>query len=58
MPQEGYPPTGALAPIRDGRSLALVGPDGGLEFFCPLRFAPRRWCFRCRTRAGCGGCWA
>jgi hypothetical protein len=38
MSQEGYPPIGALAPVGDGRSLALVGPDGGVEFLCPLRF--------------------
>lgn len=32
------PRIGDLAPIGDGQSIALVGPDGGIEFFCPLRF--------------------
>jgi hypothetical protein len=37
MSREIYPPIGALAAVGDGRSIALVGPDAGIEFFCPLR---------------------
>ena len=33
-----FPEIGELVPIGDGRSAALVGPDGAVEFFCPLRF--------------------
>lgn len=33
-----FPDIGALAPLGDGLSAALVGPDGAIEFFCPLRF--------------------
>ena len=34
----GFPDIGALAPLGDGLSAALVGPDAAVEFFCPLRF--------------------
>lgn len=33
-----FPPIAELAPLGDGRSAALIGPDGAVEFFCPLRF--------------------
>lgn len=36
--EEAFPDIGALAPLGDGRSVALVGPDAAIEFFCPLRF--------------------
>jgi hypothetical protein len=35
---EAFPAIEALAPIGDGLSAALVGPDAAVEFFCPLRF--------------------
>jgi hypothetical protein len=36
--RDGFPDIGALAPLGDGRSLVLVGPDAGVEFWCPMRF--------------------
>jgi hypothetical protein len=33
-----YPPPEALAAIGDGRSMALLGPDARVEWFCPGRF--------------------
>ena len=36
--EDAFPDIGALAPLGDGRSAALVGPDAAIEFFCPLRF--------------------
>ncbi len=35
-----FPEIGELVQISDGRSAALLGPDGAVEFFCPLRFDP------------------
>ena len=34
----GFPQIRELAAIGDGQSVALLGPDGQVEFFCPLRF--------------------
>ncbi len=49
-----YPPIGDLAAIGDGRSLALLGQDGQVEFFCPLRFdaPPLVWPLLDRERGG------
>jgi len=33
-----YPPLGSLGVIGDGRSAAVVYPDGQVGWFCPLRF--------------------
>lgn len=49
-----YPPIGSLAAIGDGRSLALVGPEGSVEWFCPQRFdgLPLNWGLLDRERGG------
>lgn len=49
-----YPPIGSLGAIGDGRSLALVGPDAAVEWFCPVRFdaAPLVWPLLDRMRGG------
>jgi GH15 family glucan-1,4-alpha-glucosidase len=33
-----YPPIGSLGAISDGHSLALLDLDGGVQWYCPLRF--------------------
>ncbi|MFP5326820.1 MAG: glycoside hydrolase family 15 protein, partial [Acidimicrobiia bacterium] len=33
-----YPPLGSLGVIGDGRSLALLDDQGGIQWYCPLRF--------------------
>jgi hypothetical protein len=49
-----YPPIGSLGAIGDGYSLALIGPDGGVEWWCPLRFDadPLIWPLLDRERGG------
>ncbi|NKQ12093.1 MULTISPECIES: glycoside hydrolase family 15 protein [Pseudomonadaceae] len=49
-----YPAIGSLAALGDGHSLALIGPDGGLEWFCPCRFdaSPLIWPLLDRARGG------
>ncbi|MCJ0975986.1 glycoside hydrolase family 15 protein [Pseudomonas sp. PS1] len=49
-----YPAIGSLAALGDGHSLALIGPDGGLEWFCPRRFdsSPLIWPLLDRVRGG------
>lgn len=51
---EPFPLIGELAPLGDGRSAALIGPDGAVEFFCPLRFDAPALVFPLldRTRGG------
>ncbi len=50
----GYPEIGDLGVIGDGQSVALLGPDGHVEFFCPLRFdaPPLIWPLLDRQRGG------
>ncbi len=50
----GYPPIGDLGLVGDGQSVALLGPDGQVEFFCPLRFdaPPLIWPLLDRQRGG------
>jgi hypothetical protein len=50
----GYPPIGDLGVVGDGKSVALLGPDGHVEFFCPLRFdaPPLIWPLLDRQRGG------
>jgi GH15 family glucan-1,4-alpha-glucosidase len=50
----GYPPIGDLGLVGDGQSVALLGPDGHVEFFCPLRFdaPPLIWPLLDRQRGG------
>lgn len=38
MAADPYPPIGSLTAIGDGYSLALLGPDAAVEWWCPLRF--------------------
>lgn len=49
-----YPAIGSLAALGDGHSLALIGTDGGLEWFCPRRFdaSPLIWPLLDRARGG------
>jgi hypothetical protein len=49
-----YPAIESLAAIGDGRSLALLGPDARLEWFCPGRFdaPPAVWPILDRDRGG------
>jgi len=49
-----YPAIGSMAALGDGQSLALVAPDGALEWFCPGRFdhAPLVWPLLDRQRGG------
>jgi hypothetical protein len=49
-----YPAIASLAAIGDGRSMALVGPDGNIEWFCPQRFdaTPLVWPLLDRQRGG------
>ena len=49
-----FPPIGSLAALGDGRSLALLAPDGNVEWFCPGRFdaAPLVWPLLDRQRGG------
>ncbi len=51
---QGYPPIESLAAIGDGRSLALLAPDGTLEWFCPARFdhPPLFWSLLDRQNGG------
>ncbi len=50
----GYPAIGDLGLVGDGQSVALLGPDGQVEFFCPLRFdaPPLIWPLLDRQRGG------
>ncbi|GAB3484890.1 glycoside hydrolase family 15 protein [Azotobacter salinestris] len=50
-----FPPIGSLAALGDGRSLALLGPDGNVEWFCPGRFdaPPLVWPLLDRQQGGC-----
>jgi hypothetical protein len=34
----GYPPLGSLGVVGDGRSVAVLAPDGQVVWYCPLRF--------------------
>jgi GH15 family glucan-1,4-alpha-glucosidase len=49
-----FPRLDGLAAIGDGRSLALLGPDARVEWFCPERFdaAPAVWPLLDRARGG------
>lgn len=49
-----YPPIGRLTAIGDGYSLALLGPDAAVEWWCPLRFDadPFVWPLLDRHRGG------
>ncbi|XVN16075.1 hypothetical protein QZH46_09735 [Pseudomonas corrugata] len=49
-----YPSINSLAALGDGRSIAVIGPDGGLEWFCPGRFdaAPLIWPLLDRAHGG------
>jgi hypothetical protein len=49
-----FPRLEALAAIGDGRSMALLGPDSRVEWFCPERFdaAPAVWPLLDRGRGG------
>lgn len=49
-----YPAIADLAAIGDGHSLALLGPDARVEWFCPTRFDadPAVWPLLDRTRGG------
>src|SRR3546814_13109404 len=49
-----YPSIASLAAIGDGHSMALVGPDGNVEWFCPQRFdvTPLIWPLLDRQRGG------
>ncbi len=51
---DAYPPLEALAPVGDGRSVALLGPDARVEWFCPGRFdaPPAVWPLLDRARGG------
>lgn len=53
-PSAAYPPIGALGMIGDGHSVALLGPDASVEWFCPGRFDadPLVWPLLDRTRGG------
>lgn len=50
----GYPPIGSLGAIGDGRTIALLAPDGGIEWFCPGRFdaPPVVWPLLDRDKGG------
>lgn len=37
-PSNDYPPIASLSAIGDGHSLALLGAQGGVEWYCPSRF--------------------
>ena len=49
-----YPMIASLAAVGDGRSIALVGPDGNVEWFCPRCFdgTPLIWPLLDRDRGG------
>lgn len=49
-----YPAIDSLAVLGDGHSMALIGPDGGVEWFCPRRFdtSPLIWPLLDRARGG------
>lgn len=51
---DSYPPIGSLGVVGDGHSLALLGPDGAVEWYCPLRFdaPPALWPLLDRKRGG------
>lgn len=53
-PSADYPAISSLAALGDGHSIALIGPDGGLEWFCPRRFdaSPLFWPLIDRDRGG------
>jgi hypothetical protein len=53
-PDSAYPSISSLAAIGDGYSLALVGPDARIEWYCPLRFDshPLLWPLLDRGRGG------
>ncbi len=50
----GYPAIGDLGLVGDGQSVVLLGPNGQVEFFCPLRFdaPPVIWPLLDRQRGG------
>jgi GH15 family glucan-1,4-alpha-glucosidase len=52
--KSSYPPIGALGAVGDGHSLALLGPDAAVEWFCPARFdtPPLIWPLLDRRRGG------
>jgi GH15 family glucan-1,4-alpha-glucosidase len=52
--RDAYPPIEALAAIGDGHSMALLGPDARVEWFCPTRFdaAPAVWPLLDRAQGG------
>jgi GH15 family glucan-1,4-alpha-glucosidase len=52
--RQQYPPIGSLGAIGDGRSLALLGREGAIEWFCPVRFdePPLIWPFLDRQHGG------
>lgn len=54
MDDPAYPRIGSLAAVGDGHSVALMGPDGAIEWFCPLRFdaPPMVWPLLDRRRGG------
>jgi GH15 family glucan-1,4-alpha-glucosidase len=54
MTPDDYPPIGSLTAIGDGYSLALLGPDAAVEWWCPLRFdaSPIVWPLLDRRRGG------
>ncbi len=49
-----YPPIEGLVAIGDGHSMALLGPDARVEWFCPTRFdaPPAVWPLLDRARGG------
>lgn len=49
-----YPPIETLGAIGDGYSIALLGPNGAVEWYCPLRFDadPLVWPLLDRSRGG------
>lgn len=51
---DDFPPIADLAAIGDGHSLALLGPDARVEWFCPTRFDadPAVWPLLDRARGG------
>ncbi|HDZ55429.1 MAG TPA: glycoside hydrolase family 15 protein [Pseudomonas xinjiangensis] len=52
--QLDFPPIGSLSALGDGQSMALVAPDGTVEWFCPGRFdaPPVFWTLLDRNKGG------